>query len=188
MRICRKNCHGYENKTNDYNLIDINRYSKEELLKDDLVITKAMIIEKCNSNNELKQNLIKIIDKVVEEDALNKMQRIINIILRKKLGNKETDNLLNKISNKKKGVDYMLAVLERIEKEDRKIRENCRKEGIKEGIKEGMREGMNKGVSKARFEIAKEMIKQKIDINKICKCTKISKKEVEKIKEELKEA
>ena len=69
---------------------------------------------------------------------------------------------------------------ERIEKEDRKIRENCRKEGIKEG--------MNKGVSKARFEIAKEMIKQKIDINKICKCTKISKKEVEKIKEELKEA
>lgn len=165
-------------------MIDINRYSKEELLKDDLVITKAMIIEKCNNNNELKQNLIKIIDKVVEEDALNKMQRIINIILRKKLGNKETDNLLNKISNKKKGVDYMLAVLERIEKEDRKIRENCRKEGIKEG----MREGMNKGVSKARFEIAKEMIKQKIDINKICKCTKISKKEVEKIKEELKEA
>ena len=184
MRICRKNCHGYENKTNDYNLIDINRYSKEELLKDDLVITKAMIIEKCNSNNELKQNLIKIIDKVVEEDALNKMKRIINIKLRKILGNKETDNLLNKINNKKKGVDYMLAVLERIEKEDRKIRENCRKEGIKEG----MREGMNKGVSKARFEIAKEMIKQKIDINKICKCTKISKKEVEKIKEELKEA
>ena len=184
MRICRKNCHGYENKTNDYNLIDINRYSKEELLKDDLVITKAMIIEKCNSNNELKQNLIKIIDKVIEEDALNKMQRIISIILRRKLGNKETDNLLNKINNKKKGVDYMLAVLERIEKEDRKIRENCRKEGIKEGIKEGM----NKGVSKARFEIAKEMIKQKIDINKICKCTKISKKEVEKIREELKEA
>ena len=165
-------------------MIDINRYSKEELLKDDLVITKAMIIEKCNSNNELKQNLIKIIDKVVEEDALNKMQRIISIILRRKLGNKETDNLLNKINNKKKGVDYMLAVLERIEKEDRKIRENCRKEGIKEGMKEGM----NKGVSKARFEIAKEMIKQKIDINKICKCTKISKKEVEKIKEELKEA
>ena len=70
----------------------------------------------------------------------------------------------------------MLAVLERIEKEDRKIRENCIKEGI------------SKGMSKAKFEIAKEMIKQKIDINKICKCTKISKKEVEKIKEELKEA
>ena len=183
MKICRKNCHGYENKTNDYNLIDINRYSKEELLEDDLIITKAMIIEKCNSNNELKQNLIKIVDKAVEEDALNKMQRIINIILRKKLGNKETDNLLNKINNKKKGVDYMLAVLERIEKEDRIIRENCRKEGMKEGMKEGI----NKGISKAKFEIAKEMIKQKIDINKICKCTKISKKEVEKIKEELKE-
>ena len=43
---------------------------------------------------------------------------------------------------------------------------------------------MNKGVSKARFEIAKEMIKQKIDINKICQCTKISKKKVEKLQEE----
>ena len=49
----------------------------KELLKDDLVITKAMIIEKCNSNNELKQNLIKIIDKVVEEDALNNFKKVV---------------------------------------------------------------------------------------------------------------
>ena len=99
-------------------------------------------------------------------------QRIINLILRKKLGNETTDNLLKGIDSKKKGVNHMLAVLERIEKEDRIIRENCRKEGIKEGI------------SKAKLEIAKEMIKQKIDINKICQCTKISKKKVEKLQEE----
>lgn len=183
MKICKKSYRGYENKTNDYNLIDINKYSKEELLEDDLVITKAMIIEKCNSNDELKRNLMKIIDKVVEEDALNKIQRIINIILRKKLGNKETNILLNKINNKKEGVEYMLAVLERIEKEDRQIREICRQEGKREGKREGIKEG----ISKAKIEIAKEMIKQKIDIEKICRCTKISKKEIEKIKKEIKE-
>ncbi len=137
-------------------------------MEDDLVITKAMIIEKCNSNNELKQELIKIVDKVVDEEALNKMQRIIGIILRRKLGNKETEELLSKIDNKKIGVDYMLAVLERIEKEDKQIRENC--------------------VNKAKLDIVKEMIKENIEINKICKCTKISKKEVEKIREELKRA
>lgn len=141
-------------------------------MEDDLVITKAMIIEKCNSNNELKQELIKIVDKVVDEEALNKMQRIIGIILRRKLGNKETEELLSKIDNKKIGVDYMLAVLERIEKEDKQIRENYRKEGV----------------NKAKLDIAKEMIKENIEINKICKCTKISKKEVEKIREELKRA
>lgn len=177
MKICKKSYHGYENKTDDYNLIDINKYSKEELLEDDLVITKAMMIEKCRNNEELKKNLVKIIDKVVKEENLNKMQRIINLILRRKLGNEVTDNLLSKINNKKKGVDYMLAVLERIEREDRQIRENCRIEGIREGIKEGI----SKGISKAKLEIAKEMLKEKIDINKICKCTKLSKDEIEKI-------
>lgn len=62
----------------------------------------------------------------------------------------------------------MLAVLERIEKEDKQIRENC--------------------VNKAKLDIVKEMIKENIEINKICKCTKISKKEVEKIRKELKRA
>lgn len=177
MKICKKSYHGYENKTDDYNLIDINKYSKEELLEDDLVITKAMMIEKCKNNEELKKNLVKIIDKVVKEEDLNKMQRIINLILRRKLGNEVTDNLLSKINNKKKGVDYMLAVLERIEREDRQIRENCRMEGIKEGI--------SKGISKAKLEIAKEMLKEKIDINKICKCTKLSKDEIEKIQKKI---
>ena len=181
MKICKKSYHGYENRTDDYNLIDINKYSREELLEDDLVITKAMMIEKCRNNEELKHNLVKIIDKVVKEEDLNKMQRIINLILRKKLGNEITDNLLNKINNKKKGVDYMLAVLERIEREDKQIRENCRMEGIKEGIKEGI----SKGISKAKLEIAKEMLKEKIDINKICKCTKLSKDEIEKIKKQI---
>lgn len=176
MKICRKNYHGYENKTKDYNLIDINKYSKKELLEDDLIITKAMLIEKCNNKNELKQELIKIVDTIVKEDDLNKIQRMINLILRRKLGNETTDNLLKGINSKKKGVDHMLAVLERIEKEDRIIRENCRKEGMKEGMKEG--------ISKAKLEIAKEMIKQKIDINKICQCTKISKKKVKKLQEE----
>lgn len=177
MKICKKSYHGYENKTDDYNLIDINKYSKEELLEDDLVITKAMMIEKCKNNEELKKNLVKIIDKVVKEEDLNKMQRIINLILRRKLRNEVTDNLLSKINNKKKGVDYMLAVLERIEREDRQIRENCRMEGIKEGI--------SKGISKAKLEIAKEMLKEKIDINKICKCTKLSKDEIEKIQKKI---
>lgn len=181
MKICKKSYHGYENRTDDYNLIDINKYSREELLEDDLVITKAMMIEKCRNNEELKHNLVKIIDKVVKEEDLNKMQRIINLILRKKLGNEITDNLLNKINNKKKGVDYMLAVLERIEREDKQIRENCRMEGIKEGIKEGI----SKGISKAKLEIAKEMLKEKIDINKICKCTKLSKDEIEKIQKQI---
>ena len=45
MKICKKSYHGYENRTDDYNLIDINKYSREELLEDDLVITNVTVSE-----------------------------------------------------------------------------------------------------------------------------------------------
>ena len=65
--------------------------------------------------------------------------------------------MLERINNKKKGLYDMLTVLERIEMNERK---------------------------KEKIEIAKEMLKEKIDINKICKCTKLSKKAIEKMQKE----
>ena len=58
MKICRKNYHGYKQVSDDYNLIDVNKYSNKELLEDNLIITKAMTIEKCKSKEELKINLL----------------------------------------------------------------------------------------------------------------------------------
>ena len=158
MKICRKNYHGYKQVSDDYNLIDVNRYDNKELLEDSLVITKAMSIEKCNTKEQLKENLLEIIDNIEGDEYLNKIERIVKFILKKSLNQEEMSNMLERISNKKKGLYDMLTVLERIEMNERK---------------------------KEKIEIAKELLKEKIDINKISKCTKLSKSKLEKIQKEL---
>ena len=173
--------------SDDYNLIDVNKYSNKELLEDNLVITKAMSIEKCITKEELKKNLMEIIDNIEGEEHLNKVERMIKIILKKSLGDEETNNMLERIHDKKKGLYRMLAVLERLEMQEKKIREEYREKGIKEGKKEGKREGMKEGINKAKIKIAKEMLKENIDINKVCKCTKLNKDEIQKIQKEFKQ-
>jgi len=158
LKICRKNYHGYKQVSDDYNLIDVNKYSNEELLEDSLVITKAMSIEKCNTKEELKENLVEIIDNIEGDKYLNKIERMVKFIFKKTLSEEETSNMLERINNKKKGLYDMLTVLERIEINERK---------------------------KEKIEIAKEMLKEKIDINKISKCTKLSKSKLEKMQKEL---
>lgn len=139
MKICRKNYHGYKQVSDDYKLIDINKYSNKELLEDNLIITKAMTIEKCSTNEELKKNLVEIIDNIEGEEYLNKIERMIKIILKKSLNDEETNKMLERIHDKKKGLYRMLAVLERLEMQEKKIREEYREKGIKEGKKEGKR-------------------------------------------------
>lgn len=157
MKICRKNYNGYKQVSDDYNLVDVNRYDNKELLEDSLVITKAMSIEKCNTKEQLKESLLEIIDNIEGDEYLNKIERIVKFILKKSLSEEETSNMLERINNKKKGLYDMLTVLERIEMNERK---------------------------KEKIEIAKEMLKEKIDINKISKCTKLSKSKLEKMQKE----
>lgn len=158
MKICRHDYHGYKQVSDDYNLIDINKYSNEELLEDNLVITKAMSIEKCTTKEELKEKLIEIIDNIEGDEYLNKIERIVKFILKKSLTEEETSNMLERINNKKKGLYDMLTVLDRIEMNERK---------------------------KEKIEIAKELLKEKIDIDKIAKCTKLSRSKLEKMQKEL---
>ena len=65
-------------------MIDINTYTNEELLEDSLVITKAMSIEKCNTKEELKENLVEIIDNIEGDKYLNKIERMVKFILKKR--------------------------------------------------------------------------------------------------------
>ena len=63
----------------NYYLVDINDYSIETLLKDDLLISKLMILEKSKTNEELANNLELIIPKIKKEDK-NFIKNIINLI------------------------------------------------------------------------------------------------------------
>ena len=71
----------------------------------------------------------------------------------------------------------VLAVEYMIERENRKIRREGKKEGIKEGKKEGIKEGINKTI--------KGMLLKNMDENIIKDITGIDDNELEKIKKEL---
>ena len=64
-------------------------------------------------------------------------------------------------------------------------REEGKQEGIKEGIKEGIREGIKEGVKETQREVIKNMLNMGIDIDIICEVTKLSKDEIEKIKQHM---
>lgn len=54
-------------------------------------------------------------------------------------------------------------------------------EGMKEGIKEGKKEGKKEGIQEEKEKIAKEMLKDNVDIETIMKFTKLSKEDITKL-------
>ena len=48
---------GYQENWLEYTLIDANKFSKEKLLEDNLIISKAMLIEKSKNKEELNKNI-----------------------------------------------------------------------------------------------------------------------------------
>ena len=65
-----------------------------------------------------------------------------------------------------------------VKSEISEAREDAHKEGIKEGIDIDIKEGSKE----SKLEIAKAMLKEKMDINLIAKVTKLSIEEIEKLK------
>ena len=129
------------------------------------MITKAMAIEKCNTKEELIEELRKIIETNKKEETLNKIEKIIKLILLDKIGQEEVNKMLNQIYKKREGGDSMLTVIDRIENQARR---------------EGKKEGKRDGIAENKIEIAKRLSKI-MDIKQIAKIVKLDEKEIEKI-------
>ena len=97
------------------------------------------------------------------------MEGIISYIFNKKLGDKYTDILLKKLKNKRS--DSM--ILEMIEKENRNL--------INQGKKEGNREANRE----EKERIAIEMIKMKLNDNIIKTVTKFTQNQLDNLKKKI---
>ena len=151
-----------------YNLVDVNDYSEEELLKEKSFISKAMLIEKSRYTNSLSKNLEKIIEEMNKEKSYTKYQKnllitIINLTLREKLDEKEVIEMIRKL--REGGGDNMLAVLDMIREENERL----------------IARGERKGIKKSKKEIAKNMIKRGTDIEFIKDVTGLTNEEIEKL-------
>lgn len=156
---------GYSKKEKEYNLIDINKYSEKELLNDDLIISKAMLIEKSKNKEELIENIDKIANITLKNNNVELSSYFIEIIEKYILPNtikEESRKRIEKIKLRIGEKETMLNCIRMIEEENKKLIKRGRKEGIKEMIK--------------------KMIETDIDIEKIKQITGMSREEILKIK------
>jgi len=158
---------GYSTELFKYNLIDINKYTKEELLKENTMFSKIAILEKSRTSKEMIESLKKIVNKTKYERE--ELYRIINYIIRPKIGNKETDKILKIIREKE---DNSM-VQELFAKECDKHFER----GVKKGINKGKKEGMKESVIK--------MLKMKIDRKTIKDIYELDDMELAKIEKKM---
>ena len=155
----------------EYNLVDINDYTIEDLYKENSILTKIMILEKSNKYIEIINNVDKIVNKVYDSKLYTQTQKemLLNIL---------NNTMINIVGNKKmkeykiklKGGENMLALYEMIENE--------RNEIYSTGIKEGKVKGKIEGIK----AIAKKMLRMKFDKDTIMKATGIKEEELENLK------
>ena len=164
LEECQEKIDGMNIKFGNYNLVDINEFLEEELLEDDTLISKMMLIEKTKDTADMIKILEKIIDNIKDEDK-ETLKRIIKMIIEKKIGQYKANKLLDKIEG---GNEEMLAVLEMIEKENQMY--------INRGRAQGKREEKKK-----ILEIAKRLLQKDISKEEISEITGLKTKEIEKI-------
>ena len=103
---------------------------------------------------------------------------------------------LEKLSKKDKVVIKYMKELERVnenpkfreymsaEEDNKKIENSLKREWMEEGLAEGIKEGIKEGSYKRNIEIAKSLLKNKVDIEIITSSTGLSIEELEKLKME----
>ena len=152
---------GLKIKAGNYNLVDINDFTKEELLQGKTLTSKMMLLEKSESTEESIEMLEKIIPGIKEDDE-DLLKRIISILFGEKIGEEKAKELIEKING---GDEKMLAVVEMIRNENQMYINMGRKEGEK-----------NRNI-----EIAQKLLKLKMPISQISEITTLTKEEIEKI-------
>ena len=162
----------------EFNLIDINDFSKKELLEDDIFITKMMLVEKCKDEIEMVQALEKIENKIKEEDK-STFRRIVKEIWSLRIGTENANKILEKIEE---GSGNMMAVMEMLLAENEKYINIGRQEGMQKGRLEGRQEGRLEGGKQKIKEIVQKMLAENFTKEMIMKITGLKKEEIEEIK------
>lgn len=153
-----------------YELVDVNNYKEEELLQKNTAISYAMLIEKSKAKETLIETLNKISQVSNNPKVNEKLLKIIQYILAPVL-NKDISSITEKLKNKgewtmKTLQDYFLAEWTK-----------SGEEKLKEGRKQGERNTIKIVIS--------NMLKSKVEIEKIKEYTGIDEAEIQKIAESI---
>ncbi len=161
---------GYNQEIDRYNVVDVNEYTNEELLKGKTFVTKAMLIEKTKSSKEFKEILKEIYIRMNNKEDEELLEMMTKIILGKTMKRESIEEV---IKNLRKGDGNMLAVIDTLIAEKKRERILGKIEGKREGKREGKIEGM--------IQVVKTMLKKKMPVELISEITKMPIEEIEKI-------
>ena len=89
---------GYAENWLEYTLIDVNEFSNEQLLADNLIITKAMLIEKSKNKEELYRNIEEVINIQKEKKAFDNLQ--LEKLITYELSETEDKNIMHEFIEK----------------------------------------------------------------------------------------
>lgn len=138
-----------------YNLININEYEKEKLLKSEYLIDKVFLLERTQAGEEFVEVLKEVIENTKDTESMKTLTTIIQTSLREKLGKENVEKIIKEIKGREV---TMLGSLSRIIDKERTI-------------------GMQQGIIK----IIREMKKNDLEIELIEKITGLTKEEINKI-------
>lgn len=126
--------------TLSYYLVDINNYTKKQLIEERSSIAKAMLMEKVKDKEELIEALEDIARQKLTIEEKKFMVDILTNIVTEEIGEQKAEELREKINGKV---------------EDHMVTENLRNifrmnynEGLELGIQRGIRKGMKTGIQK----------------------------------------
>ncbi|MCI9287431.1 MAG: Rpn family recombination-promoting nuclease/putative transposase, partial [Clostridia bacterium] len=170
-----------------YNLIDINNYEEETLMKSNYLIDKMFLIEKAEGQEDTQRIIIQAVETTKDEQDKAKLIKIIKATLMKQVDKVQLEEI---IKNKKGEVEVMEEVIERLKLDAIK---RGLQQGIQQGIQQGLQQGMQEGKRKGKREGIKEtirnivnnMLQKGIEEDEIKELTGATKREIEQIKKQL---
>ena len=156
-----------------YNLIDINTLDKEELLKEENIISKMLILEKIKTEEEMIEYIVKIGKEISKNKEKYTKEEIglLNIQIKAEFKNRFKMELPKEVVEQLriKEVASIMTLAERLDLD----RERTNREAELRGIEEGKKE--------TKLEMIKKMLKENLSINIIEAVSGFSRKQIEKI-------
>ena len=157
---------GYAENWLEYTLIDVNKFSKEQLLADNLIITKAMLIEKSKNKEELYRNIEEVINIQKEKKEFDNLQ--LEKLITYELSETEDKNIMHEFIEKIRDIEGSEEIMTNASRIiNREIRKQ-RKAGLEQGFKQGT------------IQIAKKL-KREMSIKDISRITGLTEQEIENL-------
>lgn len=165
-----------------YELVEINDYTKEELIQESTAMSKLLLFEKLKP-----EELTEVLEKLTKKELTTEEKKCISMIF---LYSNKIRNLLSKdnkyvekiVKGEVENMRFEETFLQALKLNREEGERQGRQDGEKRGEARGEARGEKIGIAKAITQMVKEMIKKQMNDDDIMEITRIDKEELERLK------